>query len=88
MLAFLAWFIAAINLLTFAVWGFDKYRARTGGWRVPETNLLLLCALTGCIGAWVGVSVFRHKTQKTAFRIKLVLATAVNLLWVWLAWQS
>lgn len=88
MLAFVVWFVVAVNLLTFLVWGFDKRRARVGGWRVPEAHLLLLCALTGCIGAWGGVSVFRHKTQKTSFRFKLWLATLFNLLWLWLAWQS
>ena len=37
------------------------------------------------MGAWVGCEVFRHKTRKASFRIKLVLATLVNGVWLWLA---
>ncbi len=76
--------ILLINLVTFALYGIDKRRARRGKRRISERTLLVPAALTGAIGAWSGVSFFRHKTRKTSFRVRLVLATAINALWVWL----
>lgn len=34
-----------INLITFAAYGYDKFCARRGAWRVPEIRLLLLAAV-------------------------------------------
>jgi len=86
MLEATVWSVLAMNFLTFMTFGFDKRRANRRGRRVPEATLLLLAWATGVLGAWLGVSVFRHKTRKTSFRIKLVLVTIANLLWlvVWL----
>jgi uncharacterized membrane protein YsdA (DUF1294 family) len=76
--------IVAVNVLTFFLFGLDKWRARKGRWRVPEAHLLLLAAATGAVGAWCAVSTFRNKSRKVSFQLKLVLATAVNGLWIWL----
>ena len=59
----LAVWLIAINLVTFAVYGIDKRRARRGAWRVPEKTLFLLPLLGGSIGALLGMRVFRHKTK-------------------------
>jgi len=76
--------IVAVNLMAFFLFGIDKWKARTGRRRVPEARLLLLAGATGALGAWCGMSVFRHKSRKVSFRWKLVLATLVNGLWIWL----
>lgn len=34
-----------INAITFAVYGYDKFCAKRGAWRVPEIRLLGLAAL-------------------------------------------
>ena len=47
----LAVWLIAINLVTFAVYGADKRRARRGAWRVPEKTLFLLPLLGGSVGA-------------------------------------
>lgn len=62
----LVW-LAAINLLTFIVYGADKHRARKGKWRVPEKTLFLLPLLGGSIGALLGMRVFHHKTKHWYF---------------------
>lgn len=64
--ALAAWLIA-INLVTFAVYGADKRRARRGAWRVPEKTLFLLPLLGGSVGALLGMRVFRHKTKHWYF---------------------
>lgn len=79
MKAWLLYYLAGINLLAFLVFGWDKWAARRGARRVPEARLLLFAALLGAPGAWLGVNVFRHKTVKTSFRIRLVLVTLLNL---------
>ena len=63
----LAVWLIAINLVTFAVYGIDKRRARRGAWRVPEKTLFLLPLLGGSIGAPLGMRVFRHKTKHWYF---------------------
>ena len=57
-----------MNVLTFVVFGLDKWKARRGRWRVPEATLLGLAALGGSVGAWLAMQLFRHKTQKKKFR--------------------
>lgn len=63
----LAVWLIAINLVTFAVYGADKRRARRGAWRVPEKTLFLLSLLGGSVGALLGMRVFRHKTKHWYF---------------------
>ncbi len=62
-------------------------RARKGGSRVSERRLLLLAWAMGFVGGWIGMAVFRHKTRKTGFKIKMALVSVVNLLWglIWFA---
>lgn len=86
--AFVLWAVLVMNVTTFVVFGVDKARARRGRRRIPESTLLLLAWATGVIGAWVAVSVFRHKTRKTSFRVKLAGVTLVNLLWLLLWWWA
>ena len=63
----LAVWLIAINLVTFAVYGADKRRARRGAWRVPEKTLFMLPLLGGSVGALLGMRVFRHKTKHWYF---------------------
>lgn len=64
----LIYYLLAVNVLTFVVFGLDKWKARRGRWRVPEATLLGLAALGGSVGAWLAMQLFRHKTQKKKFR--------------------
>ena len=62
-------YLAAINILTFCVYGADKRRAkRQGARRTPEKTLLGLAAIGGSLGALLGMQVFRHKTRHWYFR--------------------
>lgn len=63
----LAVWLIAINVVTFAVYGIDKRRARHGAWRVPEKTLFLLPLLGGSLGALLGMRVFHHKTKHWYF---------------------
>lgn len=39
--------IIAMNILTFAVYGIDKLKAKHGKWRIPELTLLALAFAGG-----------------------------------------
>jgi uncharacterized membrane protein YsdA (DUF1294 family) len=58
--------IAIINSFALMVFGIDKLKSKKGGWRVPESRLLLI-AFFGPFGAYAGMLLFRHKTRKIKF---------------------
>ena len=82
----LIYYLLAVNVLTFIVYGVDKWKARRGRWRVPEASLLGLAALGGSVGAWLAMQLFRHKTQKKKFRygvpVLFVLQVAAVVLFI------
>ena len=61
-------YIVVINLVSFMMFGIDKYKARRGQWRISEATLLALAAIGGSIGAWMGMKVWHHKTLHSKFR--------------------
>jgi uncharacterized membrane protein YsdA (DUF1294 family) len=62
--------LTVANLAAFGLFAFDKQRARGRGSRIPERTLLV-AALFGGPGAWVGQHALRHKTRKEPFRSRL-----------------
>ena len=79
-------YLAAVNVVAFAVYGADKRRAKKERRRVPEKTLFLLAAIGGSLGAWAGMYAFRHKTRHWYFvwGIPAILAAQMALA-VWLA---
>jgi len=74
-----------VNLLTYGVYWWDKRRARIGGRRISERELLMWALAGGSAGAIAAMRIHRHKTQKLSFRIwfglvLLVQASAIVLL--------
>ena len=66
-MAVLLVYLAAVNLVTFTLYGIDKAKARRGAWRISEKMLFLLPLLGGSIGALLGMRVFHHKTKHWYF---------------------
>ena len=64
----LAYYLLAINVVAFIVYGIDKYKAKKAKWRISEATLLLLAILGGSIGAWMGMKVWHHKTMHKKFK--------------------
>ncbi len=67
------WF-ATLTVVTFLMFGYDKWRAGRAGERVSEARLLWLSALGGWLGGLLGMMVFRHKTAKWSFKLKFAAA--------------
>ena len=79
-------YLAAINVVTFLVYGLDKWKAKQGAWRIKESTLLLLAAVGGSVGALLGMQVFRHKTKHLQFTVgvPLILLVQIGLAVWWL----
>lgn len=71
--------IIMINLVSFALYGFDKHRAKKHGRRVSESTLLLMAAIGGSIGALLGMYIFHHKTKKPKFYIGVPLLLIIQI---------
>ena len=77
----LLYYLIAINVVTFLVYGIDKVKARQGSWRISEATLLILAVIGGSIGALLGMKVWHHKTLHKKFRygIPLILLAQIAL---------
>ena len=81
--------LMALNAITFAAFGWDKWCAVRNEWRVPESTLLLLALVGGTPGAFAGRHIFHHKTRKQPFvsQLKITVFLQVVFLaagaWLW-----
>ena len=71
--------LAFINVVTFFVYGIDKWKAKKSLWRIREASLLMLAILGGSIGAWLGMKVWHHKTQHKKFKYGVPAIIIVQL---------
>ncbi|MBO5743475.1 MAG: DUF1294 domain-containing protein [Clostridia bacterium] len=70
---FLIW-----NIFVFALFGFDKYRAKKQKRRVSEKNLILASLFQGATGGIFAMVIFNHKTAKPKFRILIPVFVIEN----------
>ena len=72
-------YLAVINVVTFFMYGIDKWKAKKSKWRIRETALLGLAVLGGSIGAWLGMKVWHHKTLHKKFKYGVPTIIIVQL---------
>ena len=72
-------YLTVINVVTFFMYGVDKWKAKKSKWRIRETALLGLAVLGGSIGAWLGMIVWHHKTQHKKFKYGIPAIIIVQL---------
>lgn len=80
-------YLAAINVLTFFLYGIDKWKAKRSKWRISEATLIWLSVFGGSIGALLGMNAWHHKTQHKKFKygIPFILLAQITVV-VWLVW--
>ena len=74
------YYLLTINIITFIIYGIDKYKSIKHKYRISENTLILLAILGGILGAILGMISFHHKTKKKKFKIIPVIL----LLWVYI----
>ena len=79
-------YLIGINVVTFLVYGLDKWKAKRDAWRISESTLLLLAVAGGSVGALLGMQIFRHKTKHVKFTVGVpaILLVQVALVIWWL----
>lgn len=82
-------YLVAINVVTFFMYGIDKWKAKRSKWRISEATLLGMAVIGGCIGAWLGMRVWHHKTmhKKFQFGIPLIIVAQIALV-IWIISKS
>ena len=78
------YYLIFINIVTFLVYGIDKWKAKQGSWRISEATLLMLAVIGGTIGALLGMQVWRHKTMHKKFKygLPLILLAQIALIYL------
>ena len=84
-------YLAAVNLTTFGLYGYDKTIAGWNTLRVPEKTLHLFEFIGGTPFAFLAQRVFRHKTVKLRYRVvfwTLAVIQAALIVWGIWYWKS
>ncbi|MCD8083483.1 MAG: DUF1294 domain-containing protein [Clostridiales bacterium] len=71
--------VLVANGKAFYLFGDDKQRAILGLWRIPEERLMA-SAMTGGIGAYLGMQIYRHKTCKGSFPVVIPILAVIQIL--------
>lgn len=80
---YIYYYLLAVNILAFGLFGIDKQKARRNLWRIPEKTLLLSAFIGGSAGAILGMQFFHHKTRKPKFAIGVPMILVVEIALVW-----
>ena len=80
----LLYYLIVITIVTFLVYGIDKWKAKQGSWRISEATLLILAVIGGSIGALLGMRVWHHKTMHKKFKYGLPLILLVQIALIYL----
>ncbi len=62
-------YVIVINIVAIWLTIHDKRASMQKKWRVPESTLLLVAALSGCVCMYLTMRVVHHKTQHPKFMI-------------------
>lgn len=72
-------YLVVINVVTFLVYGIDKWNAQKGKRRIPEKTLIGIAMIGGSVAAITGMYFFRHKTRKVKFYLGLPIIFAIQM---------
>ena len=72
-------YLVIINVITFVIFGVDKYKAIRQEWRIRESTLLGLALIGGSIGGWLAMYIFHHKTKKVKFFVGIPVILVIQI---------
>lgn len=73
-------YLILVNVSSFLLFGFDKWKARNHFFRIRESILILLSLFGGALGSLFGMMLFHHKTRKPLFGIGIPIILAIQLI--------
>lgn len=74
-----------VNVYTLSLFYIDKNRAVNHSRnRISEKRLLLSSLFFGGLGAWLGMSTFRHKTKHTQFKVLVPVTAGITVFVVYM----
>lgn len=73
------YYLAAINVITFLIYGIDKWKAKKQKWRISESTLLILAVIGGSVGAWIGMKTWHHKSLHKKFKYGIPFILTLQL---------
>lgn len=82
--------IGTSSLYSFVRMGWDKQKANQKEWRTSEKHFFIVAAVGGSLGVLLGMQVWRHKTQKWAFKLPIYGIVTIQLIllyFYWFVWQ-
>ena len=69
----LAVIFGVLSVITFFMYGIDKFKAQRGKWRISEKALLISSFIGGAVGGFLAMQLFRHKTKHWYFNVVNIL---------------
>lgn len=74
-------YLVIINIISFILYGLDKYLAIKKKFRISEISLYVVSIIGGCFMGIVGMKLFHHKTRKITFWIVNVISI---IIWIYI----
>lgn len=71
-------YLLSVNIISFIMFGIDKWRAKKHQWRISENLLMLISFIGGATGAVIGMVIFKHKLSKKKFYIGVPVFIGIN----------
>ncbi len=79
--------LIGVNVVTLALFGYDKHQAVAGRTRVPEMTLYAAALLGGSPSAVLAQGLLRHKTRKRSFRVVLAVIVVLQVAMIYGYWR-
>jgi uncharacterized membrane protein YsdA (DUF1294 family) len=76
---YILYYLISINIITFLIYGIDKYKSINQKYRISEKALLLFGAIGGLVGAIIAMLIFRHKLKKTSYMMKFLSIIVIEV---------
>ncbi len=80
-------FLATVNIGSFYYFALDKRKALKHQHRIPEKSLLIMTLAGGTVGSLLAMVLFKHKTRKKSFLLKIFVIMVVQVLILYLIYN-
>ncbi|MES2864769.1 MAG: DUF1294 domain-containing protein [Bacteroidota bacterium] len=76
-------YLLSINVVSFFLFGFDKFLAIKNKRRIPEKELFTVSIIGGAVGGLFAILIFNHKISKTNFMWRFIFLFILNIVGIY-----